>query len=415
MQSNRPSGTFLWLRVFLPFAAGYYLSYALRTVNAVIAPELTSELGLSAADLGLLTSAYFLTFGAVQIPLGILLDRYGPRRVEAVLLLFAAAGSALFALGRNVAELGLARGLIGLGVSACLMAGFKSFHQWFPAERQPSLMASIMVAGTLGALTASVPLTIVLPHIGWRGVFFALAALSLAIAAAIYTVPDTEHGTAREGLGAQLRGVAQVLGSRHFWRFAPQTCFVVGGFLAIQSLWAVPWLMTIHGSTRGQAAAILFDLNVALLIGYVAIAVFSTRLARRGYTPTLLLAAGSGLTVAIGLLILLDAAPAPLLWSLLGFSVCVGNLAYPLVTAAFPPERSGRVNTALNLMVFIGAFGVQWGFGGIADLASAAGVDPVRSFQIAFAVLLGLQAAAYGWFMFEGRRTAWIAAIGRAE
>ncbi len=401
---SRPAGARLWLRVFLPFAAGYYLSYALRTVNAVIAPELTAELGLSAADLGLLTSAYFLTFGAVQIPLGMLLDRYGPRKVEAGLLLFAAAGSALFGLGDNVAELALARGLIGLGVSACLMAGFKSFHQWFPLERQPSLMASIMVAGTLGALTASVPLTFALPFVGWRGVFFALAALSLAVAAAILTVPEAGHGTSRESLGQQLRGVAQVFGSRHFWRFAPQTCFIVGGFMAFQSLWAVPWLMTTHGSTRGQAAAILFDMNLALLVGYVALAAFSTRLARRGLKPIVLLAAGSGLTVALGLLILVDAAPAPLLWSMLGFSVCVGNLSYPLVTAAFPAERSGRANTALNLLVFVGAFGVQWGFGGIVDLAAAGGADPVTSFRIAFAILLALQAASYGWFMLEGWR-----------
>ena len=91
----------LWLRVFLPFAAGYYLSYLLRTVNAVIAPELTRELALSAADLGLLTSAYLLAFAAFQIPLGLLLDRHGPRRVEAGLLLVAAAGTLLFAFGRS--------------------------------------------------------------------------------------------------------------------------------------------------------------------------------------------------------------------------------------------------------------------------------------------------------------------------
>ncbi|HWS13006.1 MAG TPA: hypothetical protein VN279_09425, partial [Rhodocyclaceae bacterium] len=157
-------------------------------------------------------------------------------------------------------------------------------------------------------------------------------------------------------------------------------------------------------STRGQAAAILFDMNLALLVGYVALAAFSTRLARRGLKPIVLLAAGSGLTVAIGLLILVDAAPAPLLWSLLGFSVCVGNLSYPLVTAAFPAERSGRANTALNLMVFVGAFGVQWGFGAVVDLSATHGADPVRSFRIAFAILLALQAASYAWFMLEGRR-----------
>jgi len=147
---NATSPSVRWFRVFAPFALGYYLSYVLRTVNAVIAPDLTRELALTGADLGLLTSTYFLTFAAFQLPLGMLLDRYGPRKVEAALLVLCALGAALFALGRDLLELGFARALIGVGVSACLMAGLKSFHQWFPPEQQPSLMGAIMVAG--GAL-----------------------------------------------------------------------------------------------------------------------------------------------------------------------------------------------------------------------------------------------------------------------
>ncbi len=153
----------LWIKVFLPFAAGYYLSYLLRTVNAVIAPELARELALGAAELGLLTSAYLLTFAAFQIPLGLLLDRYGPRRVEGGLLLVAAAGTLLFAFGNSATELAVARGLIGLGVSSCLMAAFKGFAQNFPAERQASLTGAIMASGGLGAVTASLPLELALP------------------------------------------------------------------------------------------------------------------------------------------------------------------------------------------------------------------------------------------------------------
>ncbi|HNO63685.1 MAG TPA: MFS transporter, partial [Thauera aminoaromatica] len=121
-----------WVRVFVPFALGYYLSYLLRTVNAVISPRLTDELGLSAASLGLLTSAYFLAFGAAQIPVGIALDRFGPRRVEAALLLLAALGSALFAMADSLGALAGARAMVGLGVSACLMAALKGFTLWYP-------------------------------------------------------------------------------------------------------------------------------------------------------------------------------------------------------------------------------------------------------------------------------------------
>src|SRR5512147_247595 len=104
-----------WRRVFAPFAVGYFLSYLLRNANAVISPELTGDLGLHAADLGLLTSAYLLAFGAFQLPLGILLDRFGPRRVEATLLLICAAGCALFATGHALPQLAVGRALIGLG------------------------------------------------------------------------------------------------------------------------------------------------------------------------------------------------------------------------------------------------------------------------------------------------------------
>lgn len=400
-----PAGTMtLWSRVFLPFAAGYYFSYLLRTVNAVIAPELTRELGLSAAELGLLTSTYFFTFAAFQIPLGMLLDRYGPRRVEAAMLLFAAAGCALFALGQNLAQLGAARALIGLGVSACLMASFKSFHQWFAAERQPSLVGAIMVAGGLGALTSSVPLELVLPAMGWRGVFWAVAGLGVLVAALVFTVPDHPDGIASETLGAAWRGVVQVFRSPVFWRYAPQNCITVGGFMAVQGLWAVPWLMTTNGYSRGVAAQHLFLMSVAMLVGYLGIAILTPALTRRGVKPGLLFAAGVVLGLACAALILFDAGPTRLLWVLYGFAASSGNLAYPLLTAAFPAHVTGRVNTAYNLMAFVGAFGVQWGFGAVVDLARAAGNDATSSVRIAFAVLTTLQAAAFAWYCWAGRQ-----------
>ena len=179
----------LWFRLVPAYAAGYFLSYGLRSVNAVIAPELMQELNISAAGLGLLTSAYFLGFGLFQLPLGLLLDRFGPRRVEAALLLVAASGCTLFALGTHLQALALGRALIGLGVSACLMASFKAFSQWFPIDRLPALTATIMVAGGLGALSASVPVEAALPLLGWRGVFFLVAALLVLASGFLMTMP----------------------------------------------------------------------------------------------------------------------------------------------------------------------------------------------------------------------------------
>lgn len=395
----------LWMRVFLPFAAGYYLSYLLRTVNAVIAPELTRELTLTAADLGLLTSAYLLAFAAFQIPLGLLLDRYGPRRVEAGLLLVAAAGTLLFAIGRSPFELTVARGLIGLGVSSCLMAAFKGFAQNFPAERQASLTGAIMASGGLGALTASLPLEFALPLLGWRGVFQGLTFLLLAVAALIFfSVPQRDAGVSRDSLGAQLKDVAGILAHRVFWRFAPPMTLVTGGFLAVQGLWAVPWLMNVDGLTRHQAAEVLFALNLAMLLSHLGIATFAVRLARAGITPSRLLLGGFGLALASQAAMLAGLGPALPLWFAYGVGVSGGSLSYSLLSAHFAPALSGRVTTTLNLLLFIGAFTLQWGLGVLIDGLTLSGFAAASAYRTTFAIMLALQSAAYAWFLFEGRR-----------
>ena len=141
-----------FLHVYWAFASGYLLSYLLRTVNAVISPELTHDLGLTSGSLGLLTSAYFVAFGAMQLPAGMLLDRYGPRRVEPVLLLIAGVGTLWFAMAESVSSLLAARALIGAGVAVCLMAPMKAIAAWYPAERQASLSGWVMVAGGRGRI-----------------------------------------------------------------------------------------------------------------------------------------------------------------------------------------------------------------------------------------------------------------------
>ncbi|MCK9380647.1 MAG: MFS transporter [Sulfuritalea sp.] len=393
----------LWRRVFLPFAVGYFFSYFLRNVNAVIAPELTRELGVSAADLGLLTSAYLLAFGAAQLPLGLALDRYGPRRVESFLLLIAAAGCALFAVGSSLTELAIARALIGLGVSSCLMASFKAFSQWFGLERQASLNAAIMAAGGLGALTASTPLSWAIPLVGWRTVFVALAVAGVLTSAGIFSTPEKPSGAQREPLSSQIAGLVELLTSRAFWRYAPQSMLIIGGFLALQGLWAVPWLMNFAGLERSAAAHHLLLMGSGMLAGFLGLAFGVGPLAKRGATPLRLLTGGMGLALLATLLIVLDAGPGEPLWFTLGLIFSVGNLAYALLQSHYSPALAGRVNTALNLMVFVGAFGIQWGFGAAVDALQAAGHAPRAAYQITFGGLLALQVASWLWFLGGAR------------
>jgi predicted MFS family arabinose efflux permease len=385
-----------WVRIFLPFALGYYLSYLLRTVNAVISPLMTAELGLSAASLGLLTSAYFLAFGAAQIPVGIALDRFGPRRVEAALLLLAALGSALFAYGDSLGELAGARALVGVGVSACLMAALKGFAMWYPPERQSSMIGFIMASGSLGALTASVPLEVVLPALGWRGAFWIIAAVALLAAVLVLrSLPDSPQASGERSLGQALRVVAGIYAAPAFLRYAPASVFFVGGFMALQSLWVVPWVMNVNGLDLSGAATVLVALNLGNLAGQLSIGLLGVRLARARVEPVTLLRAGYGGMLVVQALILWSALPPLLLWSVFGVLTAVNSQTYLAAARAFSVALFGRVSTALNLMAFAGAFGVQWGIGIGLDLMQAGGADLRSALAYGFAALLVLQAFAF--------------------
>ena len=375
----------------LPFLAGYFLSYFLRTVNAVIAPELTRELGLNAGDLGRLTSAYFLTFAIAQLPVGLLLDRYGPRRTESGLLLLTALGALGFALGRGDTALALARGVMGLGVSACLMAALKYSSQLLPPERQAGVTGLIMAAGGLGAVTSSAPLEMMLPYTGWRPVFLFLALISLAVAVYMFrSVRDIDTGLHQQTLAQQLQGLRTVLAKPVFWLFAPAAAFSTGGFMAIQGLWAVPWLMHVHELARADAARYQLVLCLAGLLGQLAIAAFATRLMRRGVGQLAIMMAGLAVTIGAQAAILVLAGKSYLAWFVFGAAASTGAQIYSLLASRYALGLSGRVMTSINLIVFVGAFLVQWGYGVLVDLGAAT-LGAADAYRLALAVLVGLQ------------------------
>lgn len=395
----------LWGRLFLPFAAGYFLSYLYRTANAVIGPVLARELALPDNALGLLTSTYFLAFGLAQLPLGLLLDRYGPRRVEAALLLIAAAGAALFAAADGLGGLALGRALIGLGVSACLMASLKAFSQWFGLDRQASLTGWIMASGGLGALVAAKPLELALGLTGWREICFGLAAATALVATLIGCFsPDKAIAPQGTGLREQLTGLRQILSSRHFWTYAPMGLWVTGGFMAVQGLWASRWMAVMEGLPAPGVANRLTGMSLAMLTGFLFMGFFATPLVRRGIRlETLYAAAMTGGVASLGILVLWPAATGDWVWPLLAASFSLSTIAYSLVAKAFPTAWAGRANTALNLMLFAGAFGLQWGIGILVDSLQALQWTAVAAYRTAFLLLLSGQLLALGWLLRSPR------------
>jgi predicted MFS family arabinose efflux permease len=395
-----------FLHIYFAFAAAYLLSYLYRTVNAVISPELARDLGLNPSALGLLTSAYFVGFAVMQLPVGILLDRYGPRRVEPVLLAIAAAGAAMFAIAETLAAFAIARAIIGVGVCACLMAPLKAIAAWYPPDRQASYGGWIMVAGSLGALAATVPVELALRVAHWRSLFMGLSALTLAAALFLYwRVPDIAKPERVETLAAQARAVGAVLANPRFWWIAPLGSVAAGGFMAIQGLWAVPWMMEVNGFSRATAADYLLAMNGVMLVGYVALGMFGSRLADVGLKARHMFGYGFALNFAAMLLIVLGLPGKLLWWALYGLGSTVNVLGFTALNEGFARGLAGRTNTTLNLAMFVGSFGVQWGIGVIADAARAAlGADTAGGLRIAFATVLAVYAAAFAWFLRGFRR-----------
>jgi MFS family permease len=396
----------LVLRLFVPFAAGYYLSYVFRTVNAVAAPDLVADTGVGADALGFLTSMYLAAFAVLQLPLGILLDRFGPRRVEAALLTVAAAGSLLFALSDGLFGLSVGRALIGAGVSCCMMAAFKAFAMWFAPERLPSIYACLMAFGALGAISATVPVEWFLGLTEWRSLFIGLGLLTVAVSIAVFaTVPDHRDPPGDTTFRQQLAGLASVFRDRFFIALAPLSAVSMGTSLAINGLWAGPWLRDVAGLGRDAVASHLLIVHASMGAGFLALGFLSERLIRLGLRPVTITAGGMAAFMVIVATLALGIA-GPLLWLLLvgvGFLAASSSLSYSLLSRHFPRDLAGRANTALNVLVFLAAFAIQWSIG----IVLSAWEDPAThqydpdGYLVAFAGAAVVQASALAWFLHQ--------------
>ena len=398
----------LLVRVFLPFALGYFFSYFYRSVNAVIGPTLVEEMNLSAGGLGLLTSAYFIAFAAAQLPLGFFLDSHGPRRTEAVLLVVAAVGAFVFSLGEGLWGLVLGRALIGMGVAACLMASLKAMVEWFPPDKLPLANGFIMASGGLGAIMATAPTQFVVAEVGWRYGFIALGIATLAAALILWTVvPERARETGGVTFAARLSGLGQVYRNLAFWRIVPITALSQGSFLAIQTLWAGPWLRDVAGLDPRAVSITLLSGAVGFVIGNIALGLVTVRLIQRGVATIVVVGVGMTAFMVAQLLVIGEWTAAPrVLWFIFGMLGSVGVLSFTVLSQEFPIHLIGRASTGMNVIVFSTAFALQWGIGEIINLwpTTAAGSYAEPGYRTAFAVALTLQVLALVWLMVSRRR-----------
>jgi len=390
--------------VFLAFAFAYFFSTLIRAITATLSPQLTQEFALNARDLGLLAGGYFLGFAAMQLPLGRWLDRYGPRRVILGFLSVAVIGCLAFAVADSFTGLLLARVLCGIGLAACLMAPLTGYRRWLGPATQLRANSWMLMTGSMGMVGSTLPVQWLLPQFGWRPLFVGLAVLLvLSMLLIAWQVPgwkaETKAAVASSGSG----GYAQIWRNAYFRRMTPIGFFNYGGMVAIQTLWAVPWMTQVGGYTPVQAATSLFWLNGAMLCAFWAWGLFVPRLARRGWSADRLIAWGMPLSLGLLALIVFGgealAAESGLLWMLFCVSCTFVSLAQPAVGMAFSTDLAGRALSAYNLVIFGGVFAVQWGIGLLIDAGAALGGSQPQAYRGAMGVFLVASLASYVYFL----------------
>ncbi len=404
--AERPSGTVPGIRsyalaILAVCGLAGVLSQFLRSSHTVIAPEIMRDLALSPESFGAITGAFFLAYGAGQIPVGMLLDRFGPRASMSGLLLLGVVGAVLFGMAGSAGAAFAARALLGLGCAAIFMGAYHACARWFPADRF-SLTASIVSAlGYLGGLFAATPMAFAAEVLGWRTAFLAIAAVTAAIALLLFlVVRDAPAGhtaatRAPEPLAAILVGVLQILKNREMHRVIAIALVAYATIATVLSLWAGRYLNDVFGLTgvdRGNALLVMSAAPMAGTIFYGSMdRVLNTRkrlvllgaVATTAILAVLALLPTPGLFLAVGLL------------SLLSATSSYGVLVVAHGRELFPDHLAGRAMTTVNLAFFVGVSIMQPISGIVVGAFAPTAADaPPEAYRAVFAFLALATAAA---------------------
>lgn len=390
--------------IFLVFAFGYFLSCLLRAVTATLSPVLSSEFNLNAGDLGLLAGGYFLGFATMQIPLGYLLDNYGPKKIVSAFLLIAIIGTLSFAVAQNFSGLLISRVLIGIGVSACLMGPLTGYRIWFKDKYQQRSNSWMLMVASLGFVFSTLPVQILLPFFGWRYIFFTIAGLIVICIFLLFIfLPNWENQNSTK-ITNKSGNLSEVWSNKFFQSTIPLGLFNYGGIMAIQTLWAGPWMVRVTGYTPLESATGLFWINVTMLIAFLIWGYLLPKIASSVKDAVKLIKLGLPISyIILFILIILGEKAGVFLITFYILTSIVLSLAQPAVAMKFPTNLAGKSLTSFNLLIFVGTFIVQWSIGLLIDISRNYGFDEVKSFQISFMVYLLICILSYSYFVFRNR------------
>tara|TARA_B100002003_G_scaffold244253_1_gene269975 strand:+ start:123 stop:1352 length:1230 start_codon:yes stop_codon:yes gene_type:complete len=392
--------------VFFIFAFGYFLSTLLRAITATLSPLLTTEFDLYAGDLGLLAGGYFLGFASMQIPLGHLLDKHGPKKIVTSFLLIAIIGITSFALAENFTGLLISRVLIGIGVSSCLMGPLTGYRIWFADNYQQRTNSWMLMVGAIGMLSSTLPVQLLLPSFGWRWIFGGIAFLTLiCILLIIFYIPGWEQKKEQTLEEKENPGSFATIWKDKFFRsLIPIGLFNYGGLFAIQTLWAGPWMIRVSNYSPLESATGLFWINVTMLFSFFVWGYILPKLSNYGLSAIKLIKLGLPISfVVLFIIILLGSKAGSIHWTIYILSSIFLSLVQPAVALSFSTNLAGKSFTSFNLLIFLGTFFMQWGIGLIIDLSKTLGFNEVISFQISFSVFLLISIFSYFYFIFSSR------------
>ena len=395
------------ITVFVVFAFGYFLSCLLRAITATLSPVLTSEFNLLAADLGLLAGGYFLGFACMQIPLGYLLDKFGPKKIVSSFLLIAFIGTASFALSNSFSGLLVSRILIGVGVSACLMAPLTGYRIWFAENQQQRANSWMLMIASLGFLSSTLPVQLLLPSFGWRWIFGGIAILILiSIFLMLAFIPKWDHLKEVELENSSKSGsLADVWKNRFFISVIPMGLFNYGGLMAIQTLWAGPWMIRVSGYTPLESATGLFWINVTMLVSFFLWGYFLPKITSIGFSATRILKLGLPIGFLVMLIIIMLGPKAGAFYiTMFILSSIFLSVTQPAVGLSFSGHSAGKALTSFNLLIFAGTFVMQWLMGFVIDIVKSLGYSEISAFKSAFSVFLILSVISYIFFLILNKK-----------
>ena len=395
------------ITVFFVFAFGYFLSCLLRAITATLSPVLTLEFELMAADLGLLAGGYFLGFATMQIPLGYLLDKFGPKKIVSSFLLIAFIGTVSFALAQNFSGLLISRILIGVGVSACLMAPLTGYRIWFAENQQQRANSWMLMIASLGFLSSTLPIQLLLPSLGWRWIFGGIAALILiSIFLMLVFIPKWNHQKDESLENSERKGsLVDVWKNKFFISVIPMGLFNYGGLMAIQTLWAGPWMIRVAGYTPLESATGLFWINITMLFSFFVWGYFLPKINDQGFSALKILKFGLPVSFIVMLIIIILGSKAGAAYlTLFILSSIFLSVTQPAVGLSFPSYLAGKALTSFNLLIFSGTFIMQWLIGFIIDYTKMLGHSELLGFKAAFSVFLLLSLFSYFFFIILNKK-----------